>query len=236
MTNFFKSSIISSLGLAILGILLIFYSEVTIVSISYVIGAILIALGTLALLKYIRNYKVGIQNGLDIVYGIVTVILGIIIITNPKEIAGIIPFVIGIVIIISSANKLQYSFELKKVNSSIWKSTMILSIITMLCGILLIFNPFKGAVFITKIVGILILLYAVLDLISTIAIKKSIKEINGKEEKIKEADVIEDKSKKKKQKKLANEKNKEEVKEAEIEEKNEEENKNEETKENEEEE
>ena len=210
MTNFFKSSIISSLGLAILGILLIFYSEVTIVSISYIIGAILVAIGVVALLKYIRSFSSGTQNGLDIVYGIVTVILGIIIITNPKEIAGIIPFVVGIVIIISSANKLQYSFELKRDNNDLWKSTMFLSIITMLCGILLIFNPFKGAVFITKIVGILILLYAVLDLISTIAIKRSIKNIKGKVEKIVEADVIEEKPKKKKQKKLENKEEKKE--------------------------
>ena len=81
---------------------------------------------------------------------------------------------------------------------------MALSLITVLCGILLIFNPFAGAVFITKIVGILILAYALLDIISTLMfentvrnIKKEIKEIV---EDTKEAEVIEEKENKKSKK------------------------------------
>ena len=66
MSKFLKSSLFSSIGLAILGILLFFQSEVTIVSISYVIGAILVAIGVLALLKFINNYKKN-KNELDIV-------------------------------------------------------------------------------------------------------------------------------------------------------------------------
>ena len=129
VTKFFKSSILGSIGMAILGVLLIFYSEVTIVSIAYVIGAILIAIGVLAILKFISNYNSANKNELDIVYGIVCVILGIIVITNPEAIASIIPFVVAVIIIISSATKLQYSLELKKDNNDLWKSTMIISAI-----------------------------------------------------------------------------------------------------------
>lgn len=194
VTKFFKSSILGSIGMAILGVLLIFYSEVTIVSIAYVIGAILIAIGVLAILKFISNYNSANKNELDIVYGIVCVILGIIVITNPEAIASIIPFVVAVIIIISSATKLQYSLELKKDNNDLWKSTMIISIITMVCGVLLIFNPFQGVVMFTRIVGILILIYAVLDLSSTIAIKRSVKQIQNAIEEIVEADIVEEKA------------------------------------------
>ena len=47
MSRFFKSSIISSLALVALGILLIIESEATIITISYVIGGFLIALGVI---------------------------------------------------------------------------------------------------------------------------------------------------------------------------------------------
>ncbi len=97
-----KSSILESIGLIILGILLFFYSELTIVSISYIIGGILVALGVMALIKYVNNLNKNVKNELDIVYGIGTIILGIIVISNPKAIASIIPFIIGIVIIINS--------------------------------------------------------------------------------------------------------------------------------------
>ena len=39
---------------------------------------------------------------LDIVYGIVTIILGVLVIENPKIIGSIIPFVVGIGILINS--------------------------------------------------------------------------------------------------------------------------------------
>ena len=197
MSKFFKTSVFSAIGLAILGILLVFESELTIVSISYVIGAILVAIGALAIINYINDMKKNVKNELDIVYGIGMVILGIIVISNPKGVASIIPFILGVLIIINSAAKLQYSLELKKDNNNLWNSTMILSLITLLCGILLVFNPFRGAEFITKVVGIILFIYAITDIISSLRIRKTIKNIQKVLENntIKEADVIEDKTK-----------------------------------------
>lgn len=197
MSKFFKTSVFSAIGLAILGILLVFESELTIVSISYVIGAILVAIGALAIINYINDMKKNVKNELDIVYGIGMVILGIIVISNPKGVASIIPFILGVLIIINSAAKLQYSLELKKDNNNLWNSTMILSLITLLCGILLVFNPFRGAEFITKVVGIILFIYAITDIISSLRIRKTVKNIQKVLENntIKEADVIEDKTK-----------------------------------------
>ena len=69
---------------------------------------------------------------------------------------------------------------------------MIISIITMLCGILLIFNPFKGAVMFIRVVGILILVYALLDLASTIAIRNSVRKLQNAIEEVAEAEIVED--------------------------------------------
>ena len=197
MSKFLKSSIISAIGLAILGILLVFESELTIVSISYVIGAILVAIGTIAILNFVNDMKKNVKNELNIVYGIGMVVLGIIVISNPKGVASIIPFILGILIIINSAAKLQYSLELKKDNNKLWNSTMIMALITLLCGLLLVFNPFSGAEFITKVVGVLLFIYAVTDIVSSLRIRKTVKNIQKVIENntVKEAEVIEDKTK-----------------------------------------
>ncbi len=208
ISKIFKSSILGSIGLIVLGMLLVFQSEATIISISYIIGGILVAIGALAILRFIKNAKEKGKRDLDIVYGIVTIILGIIVIRSPHAIASIIPFIIGFIIIINSATKLQYSFELKKNNNDLWKSTMILAFITTICGLILILNPFKGAEFITKIVGILILIYSILDIVSTITIKNTVNKIhNAIEENIVDAQIIEEetpKSNKKKRNKKEN--------------------------------
>lgn len=175
MKKFFRSSIITSLFLIALGLLLIFQSDAVIYSISYIIGGILIAIGVLAIIKFIQNTNNEQKAELDIVYGIVSVILGIVVIKNPQAIASIIPAILGISIVISSATKLQYAFELKANGNNLWKTTMVISIISTLCGIVLLFNPFKALSSFTKVVGIFIVIYAVLDMISTFTIKRNVK-------------------------------------------------------------
>ena len=145
MKKFFRSSLLTSLFLIALGLLLIFQSDAVIYSISYIIGGTLIAIGVLAIIKFIQNTNNEQKAELDIVYGIVSVILGIIVIKNPQAIASIIPAILGISIVISSATKLQYAFELKANGNNLWKTTMVISIISTLCGIVLLFNPFKAA-------------------------------------------------------------------------------------------
>ena len=163
MKIIFKSSIGTSIILMRLGFLLIFQSEATIATISYIAGAILIAAGVLALIRFVKNSKEATATlSLDILYGIVTVILGVIVIMNPHAIASILPIVLGIAIIINSASKLQYAFVLKNDNNNLWKATMTIAIISTICGVVLLFNPFAGAVLIMKIVGIFILSYSIL--------------------------------------------------------------------------
>lgn len=202
MNKFFRSSMITSGFLMVLGILLLFQSEITILSISYVLGAILIAIGVLAIIRFIKNTNNSTKSELDIVYGVVTVILGLLIIQNPQAIASIIPIILGITIIINSATKLQYSFELKANKNNQWKATMLVSIISTICGVVLLFNPFKGAVLLTQVVGIFIIIYSVLDIISTIAIKKNVADIKEAiENSITDAEIIEEVSKKNSKKK-----------------------------------
>lgn len=207
--GFFKSTILTSVILMILGLLLIFESETTIVSISYIIGTVLITIGALTIINFIRKYQNNIKGSLDIIYGTVTTILGILVITNPHAIASVIPFVVGIGIIVNSASKLQSALELKQTDNKLWKTTMIISIISAICGVILLFNPFAGAVLFTRIVGIFITIYAILDIISTITIRKNVNDIhNAIEASIIEADVIDDDTKKKRKGKRKDKKTK----------------------------
>lgn len=188
-----KSSIINSILLVVFGLLLILQSEATIVTISYIIGGILVGLGAIAILRFFKNSNDIIGAKLDIVYGVVCIIMGILVIRSPQAIASIIPFIIGIIIVINSATKLQYSLELRKEESELWLSTLILSIVMTICGVVLIFNPFEGAKLITRIVGIFILIYAILDFISTMVIRNTFIKLHDElMAPMKEADIVED--------------------------------------------
>mgnify|MGYP003290375977 FL=1 len=53
--KFFRSSMITSLVLIAFGVMLIIKSEATILTISYVLGGILVALGVLAVIKFVQG-------------------------------------------------------------------------------------------------------------------------------------------------------------------------------------
>lgn len=203
MKKFFKSSLFISTILIILGFLLVFKSDTTIMMISYIIGGVLVAIGILALIRYIRAGESPLErNELDIVYGIVTVIFGIIIIKSYQAVASIIPAVLGVAIIINSAGKLNYAFQLKDDENRMWKTTMVVAIISVIFGVILLFNPFEAALSIMKIIGIVIIIYALLDLISTIAIRRNVTKIQkAVEETITDAVIVEETPKKKKTRK-----------------------------------
>lgn len=193
MKKFFRSSLISSIILMIIGVLLILQSEITIITISYLIGTLLIAMGAIAIIKFIKNINNIAREELDIFYGVVTIILGVIVVYNPEAIASIIPIIIGIGIIINSATKLQYALELRESLNNQWKTTVVISIISAVCGVILICNPFKGAVVIMQIIGGFIVAYSILDIVSTITIKKNVAAIhNAIDGNINDAEVVDE--------------------------------------------
>lgn len=166
-------SLISSGVILVLGLLLFFKSSVTLMGISYIFGGLIIAIGVLAIVRFISNNHSDISNQLNIIYGIICIISGIFFIEKPEIIGSIIPVVMGIGIIISSSLKIQQSFNLKSLNSSYFFWSFVTALLSLICGIVLLFNPFKGAVIITKVIGIFLVMYAILDICNTIVLKKS---------------------------------------------------------------
>lgn len=192
MKNLFKkllqTSIVSSVILIAFGMSLIVKAEITIVAISYTIGGILSLLGAAAALRYIRSINKIEKNELDIIYAVACIVLGVLIIKNPYAIQNTVLFIVGLIILINSATKLQYGLELKKDNNDIYLPTIIISALMAICGIFLMFRPDIASNLLGKIVGSLIVIYALLDLATTIVIKRT---LNAIDESIKEADVVE---------------------------------------------
>jgi uncharacterized membrane protein HdeD (DUF308 family) len=122
---------------------------------------------------------------------------GLIIILNPNLIASIIPILIGIIMIINGVSKIQFAAILKSENINNWFFTLLLAIIITCCGIIFVVNPFGGAVAITKMIGICIIIYSIIDMMDFLVIHKNVKdvkkEINGmKKDMEKEIKIIEE--------------------------------------------
>ena len=192
--KYLTATIISSIILIALGFLLIFKARDVMFTLSYVVGAILVALGTVAIIKFLEKAKKQEPTELEAIYGLISIVLGIVVISHPQAIASIVPIVLGIGIIINSANKFDYSLQLKAAKISVWKSTMLIAIISTLCGIVLLFNPFAAAEAATKVIGVFIIVYALLDIISAFTVRKTVNHVSTafKQIDVQDADVVEE--------------------------------------------
>ena len=80
---------------------------------------------------------------------------------------------IGIWIIYSGFTRLTLSFKLKNINEKIWAFVLLLSVLMIIGGIYVTFYP--GALVIT--VGIILLVYAIMDLIESFIFMRNIKDM-----------------------------------------------------------
>lgn len=170
------STLASSIIFFCFGLILFLKPELTINSISYLLGSVLIIIGFINFIRYVLdNDKIVRKFDVDLIYGIIGMVAGVVLILNPTAIATVVPFILGMIIVISSAIKLQYSLVLKQYESSNWKPVFVISIISLIWGIILVFNPFKGAVVITKIIGVFVMVYAILEFSEVIFFQKNLK-------------------------------------------------------------
>lgn len=136
--------------------------------IGILIGAALLIVGVLAIIKYTKEKEEG--SNLNLVSGILYSVLGVIIIIYPYSIINLVTICLGVYLVINGLLKLKLAFNLKNVTDK-WIGTLIMSIITVILGILLIFNPFAG-ITITKLAGAFLVVVAIFDLIDTYIIEK----------------------------------------------------------------
>lgn len=171
----FATSLVTSIIMLILGILLLVKPDFIINIVSTVIGIIILIPGIISLVDYFKT-----KYSANLVLGVVACILGMVFIFNPKLISSILPFVLGIYFIISGISKLQYGLELRKNKVVNYMPSVITSILILVCGALMIINPFGGALAITQVLGIFMIIYAVLDIYNVICIGKEVRSFTKK--------------------------------------------------------
>ena len=175
--NFILSLIISIIFI-IIGLFLFIRPDVTIKTISYIVGIALLIWGIISIIRYFKS-DYGINPfDFDLVYGVLVIIAGLYLVINTSALASVFPVILGIWIIINSVTKFQFSLVLKKLNKEDWKYTLLISFLTFIWGIVLLINPLKAALKVTQIIGIFIIIYAVLDIMDSFVLKKNEEDLN----------------------------------------------------------
>lgn len=169
-------SLITSFAVIVIGVLLVFLSKISLEIMGYAIAITLIINGALSILDDYKQFKIfyffdGFSSGL------LSMILGIIILTTPNYVGIIVPITFGLWFILNSTFKLRMALALKDTSNPNWLMTYVLSLLTIVSGLCLIFNPELGDLSLTKVIGMVSVIYGVCDIIDVIILKKNIKSI-----------------------------------------------------------
>lgn len=167
-------SIIESIVFIILGAILVWKADIAIKVISYILGGIFIIIGIMKVIGYFSMNKTHYElYNYELIYGLMAIVIGIITIYYSTTIETILRIIIGIWIIYSSFIKLTLSIKMKEMEIRAWVYSLILAIIMFGCGLYIALNA--GTIIVT--IGIIMIIYSIIDIIEDIICMINIKEL-----------------------------------------------------------
>ena len=144
--NIFKkaktTAIISALAYVLIGLLLAIWPTVTATTICYVLAAVLMLAGIIALIGYFASKGLAyFPKGL--VTGLFLCALSLLLLFEAELIIKLIPAFLGICILVSGFVKLCHSISLHRAGYKNWTLVMAVAVAGMVFGLLMTVLPFK---------------------------------------------------------------------------------------------
>lgn len=167
--------IVSAAAFIVFGLILAIWPEMSMITISYAAGAIVLVSGIVRIVGYFSKDLYSLAFQFDLALGIFTVIIGAVFLLHPQWLISAIPFLVGIFVLVNGLFTFQTSLDSKRFGMKYWWVMLIFSVLSSLLGILLIIDPFAGAGVLTVIIGVTMMCTGVEKLflaLYTIVIKK----------------------------------------------------------------
>lgn len=171
-----KYSLIGAIVLAVLGVLLIAAPGKMLRYTAFIIGGVCIACGVYAIISYIVNKA----SSFVLTLGIISTITGIVICAAYRQIVSVIIFILGIILLAGGVVDLVNSVYVAVSRRRSWILTVILSVASIVLGIISITNPFDTQEKIVQFVGAGLVVFAVVDIIAYIQVMAISKEVQSK--------------------------------------------------------
>lgn len=155
-----------------LGIVLILWPGATMKTICYLLAAMLLAIGVVSLINYLRKDISGIIYRYDLVVGLCAILGGILVIVKVDKLTDLIPAVLGFLVMMSGIMKMQNSVDMLRLGHGTWHVAFAMAIVNIVAGIVLLMNPFEAAQILIMCLGIALVYSGITDLYVTISISR----------------------------------------------------------------
>lgn len=170
-------SIIMDVIFIALGLFLIINPELSTKVSGILLGMLLVAAGLYSVIKYVLNIDSAFIFTFELIYGLLSIIAGILIMVNPLALANFITIIVGIWFIVSAGIKISIALQFKAYKEETWVLNLVIGILTIIIGILLLVNPFNAYIVLTTYLGIMLIMYAGMDIVEQFLFRKRASDI-----------------------------------------------------------
>lgn len=167
--------ILVSLLALLIGIGLITDPGLSLVAIGALVGAYLIVQGIVLVILDVKAWRLFIPFE-GMLKGILSIILGILLLKYPDSIAAYIGVALGIYIIVNSFGGIKLAAALRYTGLP-WVLMIILNVFSILLGCLVLYSPVFSALSLTVYIGLVLVIHSVVNIVYMLIIKKNAKDV-----------------------------------------------------------
>ncbi|MBQ6593894.1 DUF308 domain-containing protein [Candidatus Saccharibacteria bacterium] len=166
-------AVIESIVILIFGILLIAWPDITVVVISNILGAIFILSGIYRIINYfiVRGQKDFFNNSL--LFGVISVLVGIAAIVVGEDIANAFRIIIGIWMVYESLVRVNTAIKLQAVGVKSWSYILIIALAMLALGVFVTFN--NGAVM--QLIGWMMVVTGIIGIVGDVMFIQQVNDV-----------------------------------------------------------
>lgn len=156
-------AVLESLITLVMGIMLVTWPNSIIKIIAYIVGGFLLARGIYSIVTYYASNKV--KNGLldnELMWGIISAVVGLVVMIMGGQIAGVFRIIVGIWIIYEALVRIRNALRLRAASVDNWKYSMIIATAMLCFGLFITF--FDGAMIV--LIGWMMIIVGVIGVLS----------------------------------------------------------------------
>lgn len=158
MKDFFKAIkadyLLSSILCIALGIIFIILRGGVIELLGSVLAIAMIVIGAVYLGSFFLNF---LTNGFSVLLGVLILAVGIWFLLQPAVIVSLIPIVIGVLLLFHGVRAIKEILDARKFGYSAWGAGLILAVVSIVCGLICVFDAFGVMEKAVILVGIILI-------------------------------------------------------------------------------
>lgn len=153
LKNLTVSFVVLSILYVLLGLVLLLWPVTVMDVLCYLTGGILLLYGVIAIVGFCRTEERRAVSFLALLLGIVAAAVGAVLLLQPTLFQSILTIILGIYIFIDGLLNLQRALELRRMEHGGWTIYLVLSLITVVLGLVVVFRPILAGATLVQLIG-----------------------------------------------------------------------------------